>query len=359
MKIYLVGGAIRDRLLGLEVSERDWVVIGSSHEQMIKLGFISVGKDFPVFLHPRTKEEYALARTEKKKGHGYKGFTFETKEDVSLFDDLKRRDLTINAIAEDDDGNIVDPYNGLVDIENKVLRHISSAFVEDPVRLVRIARFAAKFPEFTVHDTTKQLLKDLVKSGELLYLTVERVWLELEKALKCQASWKFFEVLHECGANEVLWPGFLKHNYAHLLEKVANENVIVKFSALCVDQDLSTLSLMLKKYKVPRSISDIAILVAKYANEYYDLTGDSNEVVSLLYKLDAWRRPQRLDLFCKACNSYTRCFIKDLDYLKKVFGVIQNVSLSDIPGHEKIPHQEISKRLFDYRVKVLENHSIT
>lgn len=177
MQIFLVGGAVRDKLLGLDGADKDYVVVGASKEELLKKGFEQVGHDFPVFLHPKTKEEYALARTEKKQGNGYTGFTCDFNKDISLKEDLKRRDLTINAIAEDENGNLIDPYNGLSDLKNKVLRHISEAFCEDPLRVLRVARFAARFHYlgFTIASETISLMKQIVESGELNYLTKERV----------------------------------------------------------------------------------------------------------------------------------------------------------------------------------------
>jgi tRNA nucleotidyltransferase (CCA-adding enzyme) len=202
MKKYLVGGAVRDRLLGLPVKERDWVVVGSDPDEMMRLGFRPVGKDFPVFLDPHTGEEYALARTERKSGRGYQGFTFHTGPDVTLEDDLRRRDLTVNAIAEDEHGMLTDPFGGARDLEARTLRHVSDAFVEDPVRVLRIARFHARFAPlgFGIADETLQLLRRMVDSGELDHLVPERVWQEMAKAFATPAPSVFFTTLRQCGA---------------------------------------------------------------------------------------------------------------------------------------------------------------
>lgn len=199
LELYLVGGAVRDRLLGLSSPDRDWVVIGSTPEQMVDLGFEPVGKDFPVFIHKPSGEEYALARTERKTARGYQGFQFNTTPDISLEDDLERRDLTINAIAEDSDGNLIDPFNGQADLKDRVLRHVSDAFVEDPVRILRVARFAARF-DFAVADETLALMRAMVASGEADALVPERVWQEMHKAFLTDRPQRFFEVLRECGA---------------------------------------------------------------------------------------------------------------------------------------------------------------
>lgn len=209
MQIYLVGGAIRDRLLGLPAPfERDWVVVGSTPEEMQSKGFIKVGKSFPVYIDPNTSEEFALARTEKKSGHGYHGFNFNADPEISLEDDLMRRDLTINAIAEDENGNLIDPFNGIEDLNNRILRHVSDAFRDDPLRVLRIARFMAKLSSygFIVDDDTKGLINDIVSSGELDYLVPERIWLETEKALNTDSFCLYFDTLNEFNALEHIYP---------------------------------------------------------------------------------------------------------------------------------------------------------
>ena len=207
MKIYLVGGAVRDKILGIPVNDKDYLVVGSSPEEMMKLGYKPIGKDFPVFLHPHTKEEYALARTERKVGKGYHGFKFYTSPDVTLEEDLRRRDITINAIAEDDDGNIFDPFNGKADIKNKIIRHVSDAFIEDPLRVLRVARFAALDNEFKIQAETLTLMKKIVLSGELKSLSVERVVAEVQKGLVGGNPDIMIYYLCECGALNEVFPG--------------------------------------------------------------------------------------------------------------------------------------------------------
>ena len=210
MQIYMVGGAVRDKLLGRPVNDRDWVVVGATPEQMLALGYLPVGRDFPVFLHPETREEYALARTERKSGRGYRGFVVHSAPDVTLEEDLSRRDLTINAIAENIDGarakGILDPYSGAQDIEARVLRHVTDAFREDPVRILRVARFAARFTDFTVAPETMQLMREMVEHGEVDHLVPERVWQELARGLMEEQPSRMFEVLRDCGALAVLLP---------------------------------------------------------------------------------------------------------------------------------------------------------
>ena len=207
MKIYLVGGAVRDKILGIPVNDKDYLVVGSTPEEMMKLGYKAIGKDFPVFLHPDTKQEYALARTEKKVGKGYHGFKFYTSPDVTLEEDLGRRDITINALAEDEDGNVYDPFNGKADIKNKIIRHVSDAFIEDPLRVLRVARFAALDVEFKIQAETLALMKKMVSSGELKYLSVERVVAEVSKGLEGGNPDIMIHYLCECGALNEVFPG--------------------------------------------------------------------------------------------------------------------------------------------------------
>jgi len=208
MQTYLVGGAVRDSLLNIAIKDKDWVVVGSTPAELINLGYSQVGADFPVFLHPKTKEEYALARTERKSGSGYQGFNCDFNPDITLEEDLLRRDLTVNAMAQNDDGSIVDPYNGQRDIKEKKLRHVSDAFSEDPLRVLRVARFAARFAHlgFTIADETIELMRDIANSGELALLTPERVWQETERALGESQPWVYFQALRDCNALAIIFP---------------------------------------------------------------------------------------------------------------------------------------------------------
>ena len=206
LQVYVVGGAVRDDLLGLPAGDRDWVVVGSTPEALAQRGFLPVGGDFPVFLHPSTKEEYALARTERKTARGYQGFLFYTGADVTLEDDLQRRDLTVNAIARDLHGQLVDPWGGQQDLERRILRHVGPAFGEDPVRMLRLARFAARFSEFCVADETRLLCHGMVRAGEVGALVPERIWKEMSRGLMAQTPARMFEVLRACGALERIAP---------------------------------------------------------------------------------------------------------------------------------------------------------
>lgn len=231
MKVYLVGGAVRDQLLGYPIKERDWVVVGATPEQMRQQGYQQVGRDFPVFLHPSTREEYALARTERKSGHGYYGFDCDYNQQVTLEEDLLRRDLTINAMAQDEQGQLVDPYHGQADLKSKILRHVSDAFVEDPVRVLRVARFAARYHHlgFKLADETRALMYAMVKRGELAYLVAERVWQEWQRSLEENHPEMFIQVLRACGALKAILPEI------DVLFGVPNpKNITRKWIAACI-----------------------------------------------------------------------------------------------------------------------------
>jgi len=241
MEIYLVGGAVRDKLLNLPIKEKDWVVVGASPQEMLDLGFRQVGKDFPVFLHPETGDEYALARTERKTGHGYKGFAFHASPDVTLEEDLRRRDLTINAMAEAADGTLIDPYHGQEDLNNGLLRHVSPAFAEDPVRVLRVARFAARFGKwgFRIAHSTNTLMRKMVDDGEVNHLVPERVWAELAKTLATDTPEKFFTALRGCNALAVLFPE-IDREYRNQGPPHSNKTLIAALEALRVSAGMTS-----------------------------------------------------------------------------------------------------------------------
>ncbi len=347
MNIYLVGGAVRDQLLGLPVTERDWVVVGATPDELLRQGYRQVGKDFPVFLHPKTGEEYALARTERKTGQGYTGFSCHAAPDVTLEEDLMRRDLTINAMAETSDGQLVDPYFGQQDLQNKLLRHVSAAFVEDPLRILRLARFAARFHVlgFTVADETMQLMRAMVRAGELNQLVAERVWQELQRSLCCDHPEIFFQVLRQCGALEILFPEINNlygvpnppqwhpeidsgvHTMMVLQQAVLLSNdPKIRFVALVHDlgkaitpisiwpshhghdhNGVALITAFCQRYKVPKEYQQLAELVAKY----HILTHRIEElkpatILEVLEVLDVFRRPQRLTEFLLVCEADVR-----------------------------------------------------
>jgi tRNA nucleotidyltransferase (CCA-adding enzyme) len=344
MKIYLVGGAVRDKLLGLPVQDRDHVVVGGTPDEMVTQGFKPVGADFPVFLHPVTKEEYALARTERKSGHGYKGFKVYAAPDVTLEDDLMRRDLTINAMAEDEQGKLVDPFGGADDLRNGVLRHVSPAFAEDPVRILRVARFAARYAKWGFHvaHSTNKLMQQMVESGEVDHLVAERVWTELERALGEDKPSRFFEVLRGCGALTRLFPeidalfGVPQPEKHHpevdtgvhimlVLDAAAklSPDTRVRFAALMHDLGKGTtpreewpqhigheergvelVKNFCQRFRVPNEHRDLALIAARFHAQCHKIAElRPATVVDTLEAMDAFRRPERVDMFVTACEA--------------------------------------------------------
>jgi tRNA nucleotidyltransferase (CCA-adding enzyme) len=347
MQIYLVGGAVRDKLLGLAVKDRDYVVVGATPEDMVAQGFRPVGADFPVFLHPDTKAEYALARTERKTGRGYKGFTVYAAPDVTLEDDLRRRDLTINAMAEAADGTLIDPYGGAADLRAGILRHVSEAFSEDPVRILRVARFNARFAKwgFKVAHTTNTLMRQMVDNGEVDALVAERVWAELERALEEERPSVFFKVLRGCGALERLFPeiaalfGVPQPPNHHpeidtgvhvmlVLDQAArlSGDSRVRFAALLHDlgkgrtppaewpkhigheqAGAALVSEFCKRLRVPNDYRDLALLVARYhAHAHRAQELKPATLLETLEAMDAFRRPERVEMFVLACMADAR-----------------------------------------------------
>ena len=303
MKIYCVGGAVRDELLGLPVKDRDYVVVGATPEQMVKQGYKPVGRDFPVFLHPQTHEEYALARTERKTARGYHGFEFHAAPDVTLEQDLARRDLTINAIARDADGRIIDPYRGTVDLKDGVLRHVSPAFSEDPVRILRVARFAARFG-FRIAPETLKLMREMAANGEADALVPERVWQEVARGLMEMKPSRMFEVLRECGALarvmpevDALWdapdaaPGAMT-----ALDAAAQAQATLPARFAVLARPLAPLAVesLAARVKVPADCRDLALLAARHANTVLDAVElDAESLLELFNVVDVWRRPER------------------------------------------------------------------
>ncbi len=302
MQIWLVGGAVRDEMLGRQVTERDWVVVGATPQAMLDLGYEPVGKDFPVFLHPKTKEEYALARTERKQGRGYHGFDCYAAPDVSLEEDLKRRDLTVNAMARAPDGTLCDPYGGQQDLQDRILRHVSPAFSEDPLRLLRVARFAARYHPlgFSVAEETMALMREIADSGELQWLSPERIWTECNKALETSAPQVFFRILNECGAASECFQSLAAAFSANALQRVeqaadADLSASQRWAALCLDADPEALMQTQKALKIPNKFQDAARLGA----QFWPLPWPDNGATMLqaLQQFDWLRRPERLQDF--------------------------------------------------------------
>lgn len=336
MKSYLVGGAVRDALLKLPVKDKDWVVVGATPQEMLDAGYQQVGRDFPVFLHPTSHEEYALARTERKSGFGYTAFSCYAAPDVTLEQDLLRRDLTINAMAQDDDGTIIDPYNGLSDLRMRTLRHVSPAFNEDPLRVLRVARFAARYAHlsFRIADETMALMRDMTAAGELEHLTPERVWKETENALASRNPQVYFMVLRECGALKVLFPELdilfgvpapakwhpEIDTGIHVLMTLSmaamlSPDLDVRFATLCHDlgkgltpkhlwprhhghgpAGVKLVENLCARLKVPNELRDLAKLVAEYHDLIHTLPIlKPQTIVKLFDAIDAWRKPQRIE----------------------------------------------------------------
>ena len=383
MKIYEVGGAVRDSLIGLEVNEKDWVVVGSNQSELLNLGYKKIGKDFPVFLHPKTNEEYSLARKEKKVASGYHGFSFDTSPNISLKEDLLRRDLTINAIAKDNLNNIFDPFDGEGDIKKKILRHISPAFKEDPLRVLRVARFAAKLNNhgFKIADETLALMTEMCNNGEVDSLRPERVWQETEKALSTNRPDIFFKTLKRCNALKIIFPeiealfGVPQSKESHpeintgintmmCLKSVAEmtSDVTIRFATLVYDlgkastnrknltkydglekESVKILNKIFKKFPVPKRYQEIAIAVAKFhgiINKVYDLS--ATEIIQLIEDIDGIRKPSKLKAITIACEAGHRgrkgkekSKYKQREYLEEIFENIQNANMIDITSNLK------------------------
>ncbi len=305
MKIYVVGGAIRDQLLGLPVKDLDYVVVGATPEQMLAKGYTPVGQDFPVFLHPVTHAEYALARTERKVSPGYKGFVFHADPEVTLEQDLARRDLTINAMAKEADangqpiGDLIDPYGGQKDINNKLFRHIGPAFSEDPVRLLRIARFAARFSDFSIEPSTLKLLKEIHSSGELDALVKERVWQEVSRGLMSEKPSRMLEVLCEMGVFELFFPKLNPTNSSLLndIDLAANHqlNLSQRCAVLLSSLSIEDINAWAALWGIPVECRDHAVLVRELQMGLQSATLEPRNLLDLLNRVDVWRKPERFD----------------------------------------------------------------
>ena len=382
MKIFTVGGAVRDELLGLPVQDRDYVVVGASPAEMLAQGFRPVGKDFPVFLHPKTQAEYALARTERKTGPGYTGFAFHAAPEVTLEEDLARRDLTINAIARAEDGSLIDPYGGVADLATRVLRHVGPAFVEDPVRILRVARFAARFTDFSVAPETVALMREMVANGEVDHLVAERVWQELAKGLMEARPSRMFDVLRECGALARLLPeldrlfGVPQRAEYHpeidtgvhvmmVLDTAARRGhaLPVRFAALLHDlgkgttpkeewprhiaHELRSVKLsetVCVRLKVPTECRDLALLAARYHGDIHraaELRPDT--IVRLFERSDALRRPQRFVQLLEACAAD---FNGRLGWEEKPYAAADRLRCA-LAAVQAVPAGEIAKACAD------------
>ncbi|WMY95093.1 MAG: multifunctional CCA addition/repair protein [Arsenophonus sp.] len=393
MQIYLVGGAVRDELLGLPISDRDWVVVGATPDDLIKLGFIQVGKNFPVFLHPKTHEAYALARTEKKIGKGYTGFSFYTQPNISIEDDLLRRDLSINAIAKNKNGELIDPYHGEQDIKNRLLRHVSDAFIEDPLRILRVARFAAKLAKkkFKIADETKELMQKMVNKNELETLSAERVWSETKKALQTSSPDIYFQVLYNCGALAILFPEINRlfsiteeknssseinvgiHTLTTLkVTSLLTDNVEIRFAALCHDfgktfiqekqllhktfdygvQGIPLIETMCNRLRIPNKIKKLAKLVAEFHQHIHHIYQlEPANVINLFDKINSWKKPERVNQLAVICeaDSYKETEKNNVIYLQKKF-FFEAFQIAKTTSSQKIIEKNITGAAFKDKI---------
>ena len=402
MEIYLVGGAVRDKLMGFTPTERDWVVVGARPQDLESQGYKQVGKDFPVFLHPQTHEEYALARTERKTRPGYKGFSVHASPEVTLLEDLQRRDLTINAIAEDEHGRLIDPFGGVQDIENKILRHVSPAFTEDPVRILRLARFAARFAHlgFTVAPETNELMKQMVANGEVDALVPERVWKEMERALAMPAPQRFFETLRACGALAKLFPelealyGVPQPEQYHpevdtgvhtmmVLEQATalSSDTQVRFAALVHDlgkgitpkeqwpkhleheeKGVPLVENLCNRYRLPNDYRALAVHVARYHLHYHKaMELRPNSILKLLQNIDALRKPQRFEQFLLACEADARGRLgledrdcPQSDWLRQALSAVNSVDPRQLV-EKGLQGEALGKELQHLRILAIKN----
>ncbi|MRS19794.1 multifunctional CCA addition/repair protein [Enterobacteriaceae bacterium RIT692] len=401
MKTFLVGGAVRDALLRLPVKDRDWVVVGATPDSMLAEGYQQVGRDFPVFLHPRSREEYALARTERKSGNGYTGFVTQFAPDVTLEQDLQRRDLTINAIAQSDSGELIDPYGGQRDLAQRQLRHVSAAFNEDPLRVLRVARFAARFAHlnFRIADETQALMREMAVSGELAHLTAERVWKETEKALLTRNPQVYFQVLRDCGALQVLFPE-IDNLYGipapikwhpeidtgiHALMTLAmsaalSDQLDVRFATLFHDvgkaltppekwpshhghglAGVPIVEALCQRLRVPNQVRDLALVVTEFHDVVHTIERQSADaLIALFDRIDAWRKPDRVEKMAltSEADARGRAGLESMsypqgDYLRLAFALAQAVPTKDVVA-AGFKGAEVREELTRRRVAVLQ-----
>jgi tRNA nucleotidyltransferase (CCA-adding enzyme) len=405
VKTFLVGGAVRDALLRLPVKDRDWVVVGATPETMMAAGYQQVGRDFPVFLHPQSREEYALARTERKSGNGYTGFVTQFAPDVTLEQDLQRRDLTINAIAQSDSGDLIDPYGGQRDLALRQLRHVSAAFNDDPLRVLRVARFAARFAHlnFRVADETQALMREMAISGELTHLTAERVWKETKKALLTRNPQVFFQVLRDCGALQVLFPEIdnlygipapIKwhpeidtgvHALMTLTMSAAlSDQLDVRFATLFHDvgkaltpaekwpshhghglAGVPIVEALCQRLRVPNQVRDLALVVTEFHDVVHTIERQSAEaLIALFDRIDAWRKPDRVEKMAltSEADARGRSGLESMaypqgDYLRQAFMLAQAVPTKDVVA-AGFKGAEVREELTRRRIAVLQTELI-
>lgn len=348
MQIYLVGGAVRDKLLGYPVYDKDWVVVGATVQTMLDSGYTQVGRGFPVFLHPDSKEEYALARTERKTGPGYKGFEVHAAPDVTLEQDLARRDLTINAMAESESGQLIDPFNGQADVAAGVLRHVSPAFAEDPVRILRVARFMARYTrntvgqDFTLATDTLEMMKNMVDSGETDNLVAERSWQEMHKALREDQPQRFFETLDQCHAVHSVFNG----NAEQLARSLSalkyacdiSDDAVVRYAAFCSSLSAEQVKALTQQLKCPKEYAELSRLVIEQLDAYRQVSQlPPPQSLAILKAVDAYRKPERFDDFLRASEASVRAQPNQADkphpqreYLQSIYHATVVITAKDM-----------------------------
>lgn len=381
MQIYQVGGAVRDALLGLPVHDHDYVVVGATAEEMVQQGYIPVGKDFPVFLHPDTKEEYALARTERKTAPGYKGFVIHADPDVTLDEDLMRRDLTINAMAKDEAGHIIDPYGGQKDITLRLFRHVSEAFNEDPVRILRVARFAARFTDFTVAEETQLRMEDMVIQGETHALVPERVWQEIARGLMEKKPSRMLDVLSECGLLAQLLPEIQAYIstgdqsvYYLLLDNAqqALPDLAMRYAVLChvlrrdaypAVADITMIDAVSQRLRVPKECHELAVMVAREYQAILHATSLSAEdLVQLVTRCDGLRKPERYQHMLDVVAFLMRERLQNVQgiapsvFLGQALSVIQSIDAGKIAKEQTDNPKQIPEKIHQARVAAMAAH---
>ena len=370
MKTYQVGGSVRDQIMGKQPKDIDWVVVGASEKIMISKGFKKIGASFPVFIHPESKEEYALARTEKKTASGHKGFSTNSSAKISLEEDLSRRDFTINALALDDKKNLIDLFNGKEDIEKKILRHITDAFSEDPLRVVRAARFSATLG-FGIAEETKSLMKKMVNSGELSEVSPERIERELQLALSGEYLYLFFDVLDECGAIKSLFPelndSFLKYtkqeltfilNHSSAITSPQDRTILLLFYISLTSKKFDNVINFCERLRIPKKYQEMAISYIKNQPALHDiLTTTSEKIIQILEDLDSFRRPERLsnmilieELRSQASSTYTISTKSERNFLNKCFNVARVINAKSIFTNEDL--DKLSGALIKKEIKI-------
>lgn len=356
---YLVGGAVRDRLLDLQITEHDWVVVGSTPAEMKAAGYIQVGKDFPVFLHPETKEEYALARTERKTHPGHTGFECDASQNITLEEDLRRRDLTINAIAQDKKGALIDPFGGYEDISSRTLRHVSNAFSEDPLRILRVARFSARFSHlgFRIADETRKLCQAMVARGDLKELPPERIFQEMDKALATDHPEVFFNFIDKISASAQLWPEFDSKLLDLLDNSTTSTSRAQRYALLFIRTPVAKIDYRSRQLKTPRRYRELAVNCGQYLQTFLRVADlEAEKIVEFLYGLDALRRPDRFMEFCDTCHQIVTLQREESGQKAswlKFCSIVSNISAASVDAN--LDGQEVGRAIRKLQIEAVRS----